>query len=203
MSLTCTRKTVGRSLVFRFLIVFRQQDGDNGHNLKQLQALHDNLNPKSFMRSWKWNLFLLPALIAGLGLFLAPGAQAQFQWAKRIASTIDTDTELSIGMTLDTNGNCYVTGWFDGTNDFGGVTLTNDGGGGQDIFVAKYNSSGTLQWANRAGGSSANRDAGRGIGVDTDGNVYVAGGYYGPADFGSINLAASASQVFFLAKYDN
>src|SRR5579862_2159587 len=155
------------------------------------------------MRSCKWNLCLLPALIAGLGLFLAPGAHAQFQWAKRVASTIDTDTELSIGMTLDTNGNCYVTGWFDGTNDFGGVTLTNDSGGGQDIFVAKYNSSGALQWAQRAGGSSTNRDAGRGMGVDPNGNVYAAGGYYGPANFGSINLPASASQNFFLAKYNN
>jgi hypothetical protein len=32
------------------------------------------------------NLFLLPALIAGLGLFLAASAQAQVQWAERIAS---------------------------------------------------------------------------------------------------------------------
>ena len=133
---------------------------------------------------------------------LALSAQAQFQWAKRIASTINTDTELSSGMTLDSQSNCYVTGWFDGTNDFSGVTLTNDSGGGQDIFVAKYNSSGALQWAQRAGGSSANRDAGRGIGVDTNGNVYVAGGYYGPANFGSTNLPGTQNEEFFLAKYN-
>jgi len=43
---------------------------------------------------------------------LAHSAQAQVQWVKRIASTTNTDFEPAIGMTLDTNGNCYVTGWF-------------------------------------------------------------------------------------------
>jgi hypothetical protein len=147
------------------------------------------------------SIVLLAATICAVLLPLS--AQSQFLWSQRVASTIDTDNELSIGVTLDSQANCYVTGWFDGTNDFGGVILTNDSGGGQDIFVAKYNSSGALQWAQRAGGSSANRDAGRGIGVDTNGNVYVTGGYYGPANFGSINLPASPSQDFFLAKYNN
>ena len=68
---------------------------------------------------------------------LATSAQAQFQWAKRIASNMNSiTTEFSIGMTLDTNANCHVTGWFDSTNDFGGVTLTNLAVGGQDVFVA-------------------------------------------------------------------
>ncbi len=56
--------------------------------------------------------------------------QAQFQWAKRVASTVRPDDELAIGMTLDSQGNCNVTGWFDGTNDFGGVTLANKAGCG-------------------------------------------------------------------------
>ena len=136
-------------------------------------------------------------------MLLAPSAQAQFQWAKRIASTINPHNELAIGMTLDTNANCYVTGWFDGTNDFGGVILTNNNIGGQDIFVAKYNSAGVLQWAQLAGGSTANEDAGRGIGVDTNGNVYVTGGFYSPATFGSSNFPASSNEEFFLAKYNN
>ncbi len=108
-------------------------------------------------------------------------------------------------MTLDSHTNCYVTGWFDGTNNFGGVTLTNDNVGGQDIFVAEYNSVGALQWAQQAGGNSGNLDAGRGVGVDTNGNIYVTGGFYGPADFGSTNLLGdpSGAEEFFLAKYNN
>jgi hypothetical protein len=135
--------------------------------------------------------------------FLATSAQAQSQWAKRIASTINTDDELSIGMSLDTNGNCYVTGWFDGTNNFGGVILTNNNPGGQDIFLAKYNSAGALQWAQQAGGASGNWNAGRGVGVDTNGYVYVTGAFYGPATFGSFNLSATQLKEFFLAKYNS
>ena len=104
-------------------------------------------------------------------------------------------------MALDTNDNCYVTGHFDDTNNFGGITLTNQSVGGSDIFVAKYNATGALQWAQRAGGTNFNN--GRGIGVDTNGNVYVTGGVYGPANFGSINLPASSYENFFLAKYNS
>jgi hypothetical protein len=152
------------------------------------------------------NRFLLPVLIAVLGLILTASAQAQVQWFKRIASNNTSETiddGASIGMTLDTNANCYVTGWFDGTNDFGGVILTNNNIGGQDIFVGKYNSTGALQWAQQAGGNSANEDVGRGIGVDTNGNVYVTGGFYSPANFGSYNLPGSEGQEFFLAKYNS
>src|ERR1019366_8066786 len=124
---------------------------------------------------------------------LAPCARAQFPWAKRVASTTTWANGPAAGMSLDTNGNCYVTGQFDGTNDFGGVTLTNLSVGGSDIFVAKYNSSCALQWAQRAGGSPPNSNFGRGLGVDTNGNIYVTGGVLGPADFGSFNLPASSS----------
>ena len=131
----------------------------------------------------------------------------QFQWARRVASTTNPDDELAIGMTVDSSGNAYVTGWFDRTNDFGGVTLTNKSGGGQDIFVAKYSSTGTLQWARRAGGSTSRPDAGRGVGVDNAGNVYVTGGFHGTADFGGITRIASDLgeyfSDFFLARYDN
>src|ERR1035441_4827024 len=95
------------------------------------------------------------------------GAQAQFQWAKGIASASNLPGgEPDIGMCLDTNANCFVTGWFDGTNDFGGIILTNESGGGSDIFIAAYNSGGAIQWAHRAGGSLGNLNNGRGIGVD-------------------------------------
>jgi hypothetical protein len=130
-----------------------------------------------------------------------------FQWAKRIASTTDPDDEFAIGMTLDGAANIYLTGWFDGMNDFGGQFLTS--AGGQDIFVAKYDSNAVLQWVRRAGGNSpgqagctGGQDRGRGIGVDADGNVYVTGGFLGDADFGNIMLSALQNNEFFLVKYD-
>ena len=136
---------------------------------------------------------------------LTTSAQAQFLWAERVATTtsLPTGGGPTIGLTLDSQANCYVTGWFDGTNNFGGVTLTNQSIGGSDIFVAKYNANGTLQWAQRAGGSAGETNTGRVIGVDTNGNVYVAGHVYGPAFFGSFNIPASSYQNFFLAKYNS
>lgn len=127
---------------------------------------------------------------------------AQFEWAKRVAGTQLEDDELAIGMAQDQVGNVYVTGWFDGSNDFGGVTL--NGSGFQDIFVAKYDSIGGLVWARREGGDLPEWDAGRGVGVDDAGNFYVAGGFYGVAQFGSHRLSSSNPGTdFFLTKYDN
>lgn len=134
-----------------------------------------------------------------------------FAWAKCVASTINADDELEIGLAIDGAANLYVTGWFDGTNNLGGISLTSEGSGGQDIFVAKYNSHGELQWARRAGGDIPNRpdritegrDNGRGIGVDDSGNVYVAGGFFGTADFDGFTLFGSTTESFFLGKYDS
>jgi hypothetical protein len=157
---------------------------------------------KNHMKTFIKKLIPVPALSSVLSVMLTASAQAQFQWAERIASASALPSgEPDMGLCLDTNGNSYVTGWFDGTNDFGGLILTNQSVGGSDIFVAEYNSSGALQWARRAGGTSMS--SGRGIGLDASGNVYVAGGFYGPADFGSFNLTATQSEEFFLAKYNS
>ncbi len=137
-------------------------------------------------------------------LLVAPSAHAQFQWANRIASIANwPEGEPNIGLALDTNDNCYVTGYFDDTNDFGGVALTNQSVGGSDVFLAKYNSTGALQWVQQAGASVGNVNYGRGAGVDTNGNIYVTGGYQGPAKFGGVNLAATSGEQFFLAKYNS
>jgi len=49
--------------------------------------------------------------------------------------------------------------------------------GGDEVFVAKLNGSGTLQWHTFLGGLSW--DSGYDIAVDTSGNVYLAGGSVG------------------------
>jgi hypothetical protein len=147
---------------------------------------------------------LVQVCLLGVVLLALPIAvQAQFQWSQRIASANSwPEGEPNAGLALDTNDNCYVTGFFDDTNNFGGVTLTNQSTGGSDIFVAKYDSTGALQWAQRAGGSAGNFNYGRGIGTDTNGNIYAAGGYGGSANFGSISLPTPSGEEFFLAKYN-
>ena len=75
------------------------------------------------------------------------------------------------GIAVDSSGNSYITGYFEGTVDFGGGDVTS--AGNPDIFVLKLDSSGVSQWANTYGGTSTDR--GYGIAVDSSGNSYITG----------------------------
>lgn len=79
-------------------------------------------------------------------------------------------------IAVDTNGNVYITGIFHSVVEFGSTSLTNAAVANNtrdEIFVAKYSSSGVPQWARRGGGEGD--DQGLGIGVDGAGNVIVTG----------------------------
>jgi hypothetical protein len=62
----------------------------------------------------------------------------------------------------------------------GGRLDGNTSAGYNDIFVVKYNSSGTKQWTKQLGTSSDDRA--NGVATDSSGNVYVAGGTNGELD---------------------
>lgn len=104
------------------------------------------------------------------------------QWTAKVAST---SVDVGYGITLDSNGNVYMTGEFS-TNPSADArvrafssngqefakTLTN--AGSSDAVVVKFNSSGIVQWLARVAGSGA--DIGRAIAVDKNsGKIYVSG----------------------------
>ena len=62
-----------------------------------------------------------------------------FQWVNTYGST---SSDAGNGITVDSSGNAYITGYFQGTVDFGGGDVTS--AGNLDIFVLKLNSSGTF-----------------------------------------------------------
>ncbi len=108
-------------------------------------------------------------------------------------------------ITVDSQGNVYITGQFGGTTIFGSISLTATGSSNSNIFVAKYNSSGVVQWAVSAA-SSGGYDKGTGIKVDAVGNVYVTGMFSNTATFGStpsISVTSAGSSDIFVAKYNN
>ncbi len=78
------------------------------------------------------------------------------------------------GIAVDTSGNAYVTGYTSSTNF--PVTDGSTLGGGYDAFVTKFSASGTRVYSTYLGGIYD--DEGRGIAVDTSGNVYVTGFTY-------------------------
>jgi hypothetical protein len=138
-------------------------------------------------------------ILSVLMLLLIPRAYSQryeFEWTKQAGGS---SMDFGKGIAVDRSGNAYVTGYFCGTAAFGPTTLTSEGG--DDIFIAKLNSSGDFVWAKRAGGKYD--DNGEGIAVDGSGNVYVTGSFWGAASFGSTTLSSvSNSQDIFGAKLD-
>ena len=74
------------------------------------------------------------------------------QWTKQLGTS---STDLANGVATDSSGNVYVVGYTYGELD--GNTNT----GASDIFVVKYNSSGTKQWTKQLGSSSPDYNYGR------------------------------------------
>jgi endonuclease V-like protein UPF0215 family len=116
-----------------------------------------------------------------------------FQWVKTFGGT---SSDAGYGITVDSSGNSYITGYFQGTVDFGGGDVTSAGSG--DIFVLKLNSSGTFQWVKTFGGTSY--DVGNAIAVDSSGNSYITGYFNGTVDFGGGDVTSAGSSDIFCTK---
>lgn len=116
-----------------------------------------------------------------------------FQWVQKAGTSGETK-----GITVDTNGNVFITGSFYASTTFGTITLTSSGSSDMDIFIAKYNNSGTLQWAQRAGGVGT--DSSQDIAAGMNGNVYLTGYFQGAAAFGTTNLTSAGSFDAFVMR---
>ena len=122
-----------------------------------------------------------------------------WQWAVKAGGT---GPDLANGIAVDSSGNSYVTGFFEGIANFGSINLTSNGY--NDIFVFKLDTNGTWQWAVRTGGDWHDlTDSGRGIAVDLDGNTYVTGRFVMNATFGLTTLTNETHKDLFVAKLDN
>ncbi|MBI3501011.1 MAG: T9SS type A sorting domain-containing protein [Bacteroidetes bacterium] len=130
-------------------------------------------------------------------LTFARGQTPNWQWAKSPSGSFDQYMLYSVA--ADANGNSYLVGSFQSDSvTFGSITLANANTGSADIFLAKYDASGNVLWAKRAGGIG--NDAGFSVTNDTSGNVYITG-YFASTSitFGSTTLPNSG---IFIVKYD-
>lgn len=167
--------------------------------------MHKSLIMKSITNMGEW----LSAFHIGLLLFLLSVANAQvpeWQWAKSAGGT-DYDRGASITSTND--GNFLVAGTFQGSASFDTITLTSDLY--EDIFIAKYQSDGTLLWAKSAASSGSGGGFTGSVFEDNDGNIYLAGtfGYYSVTGGGGditfdeeTSFTSYGNQDIFLARYD-
>lgn len=117
-------------------------------------------------------------LTTGNNIFLAKyDTNGGIQWQLNLATS--GRNQQGNGIAVDTSGNVYL------------VATASIVGEGDNFLIAKYNSSGTLQWQRRLGGAST--ENGNGIAVDASANVYVTG---------PTNSAGAGSYDFFIAKYN-
>jgi hypothetical protein len=133
------------------------------------------------------------------------------QWGARTAGTL---ADQGNGISVDGSGNVYVTGYYNNSpltlynSDGSAFATTLANSGGNDCFIAKYNTAGTVQWGARTAGTLA--DAGNGISIDGSGNVYVTGSYSSnpltlynsDGSAFAATLPNSGSTDCFIAKYN-
>lgn len=132
---------------------------------------------------------------AGLGdIFITKYyTSGNLQWVQSAGGKLN---DSGISITLDSAKNVYVTGRYSDIAAFGAIIKSSVGG--NDIFIAKYNSGGTLQWVQSAGGTLD--DAGNSVAVDAYSNVYVTGAYKDTATFGATSKTSAGGSDVFLAR---
>ena len=124
-------------------------------------------------------------------------AQGTFSSVKQFGGA---SSDVGYSVTVDKLGNTIIAGTFQGTVDFGGGTLTS--AGLQDIFIAKFSSTGAHVCSLAIGG--AGDDSVSSVATDSSGNIFIAGSFTGTVNFGGpILVSDSASMDGFAAKYSS
>lgn len=112
---------------------------------------------------------LTPDPYVGSFFILKYDSQGTFQWAVQ-----ENFRNSSLSLATDQSGNVLISGIFSGNITIGNTNLVD--AGLDDIFVAKYNSTGQPVWAVRAGGEDTEWEVF--ISTDAQDNVYLTGEYY-------------------------
>ena len=139
-------------------------------------------------------------------VFAAVSAYAQpyFGWAFQYSTAAGSE---GTAVALDPAGNAVVAGHFTGSCDFdpGPGTTTMTAVGNWDVSLAKYDAASGLIWAKRFGGTQD--EIVNDMIIDSAGNIYVTGTFYGTVDLdpgpGVANIVnVGGDSDLFLAKYD-
>ena len=111
--------------------------------------------------------------------------------------SFDADDAQSV--VVDKNGNYYVGGSFSTEASIATELIEALDPSSTDMFIAKFNNIGILQWV-KVFGSTTYDEGAPYIAVDSLGAVYVAGGFGGTAEFGTRKAISGGKMDAFVAK---
>lgn len=104
------------------------------------------------------------------GFIAKYNSSGECQWAEKIAGDLGENVE---NLVVNDDNDIYITGYFDSdtTNFNNGKSLSKSGS--EDAFVAKYNSNGVCQWADKIYGSGS--ELATALTIDDFGDIYLLG----------------------------
>jgi hypothetical protein len=119
-----------------------------------------------------------------------------FQWAKRTSGE-GANISGGYGVDTDKDGNIYVTGIVGNDKNFGGETGLSVGPNHYG-FLAKYNTSGTIQWVQGLYGSGTDY----GFAVDENGNAFVINTFWSDCSYNGFNLLSAGKSDIAIIKFN-
>lgn len=151
--------------------------------------------------SLTFDTIVMPGTGYSLNFFLVkfdPGLNVI--WARHEISPRDAVT---LDVTSDTQGNAYITGWYDSTITIGtSVYSTGCSVPNKESYIAKYSAAGNLLWSKSSVCQQpGNVNTGYCVVTDLSDNVYLYGGYSSPSlVFGqhTFTIGAQSDPVYML-----
>lgn len=117
-------------------------------------------------------------------------------WSKVFGSSVN---DRGRGLKVDSQNNLLITGSFGSTIDLGGGDISPVGG--TDIFLAKFDASGTHLWSKGIGGTGG--DDGQALDTDSLDNVAITGFMRNSVDFGGGPISGVLLGTAYSAKFDS
>lgn len=136
------------------------------------------------------------------------GQTPNWSWVKSSTTVNVGNANIPKGLQSDSLGNVYLLGDLQSSDiTFGGTTLIKQNSI-TDIFLVKYNNSGTVLWAKSFACNLTDTSqsvTSKSISIDASNNIYVTGSYQATSiTFGSILLSSdSPTEKPFLVKFDS
>lgn len=118
------------------------------------------------------------------------------RWSKHTGGDLN---DYGYAVAVAPNGDVILAGWFQGSVLFGGSN-TRSSQGGDDFYLACYDSAQNFRWARTIG--SPGKDQAYDLAVDASGNIYATGGFEQTINFASEDLVSTGASDIFLISVD-